>query len=177
MIPGTGLGLGFQTHLESLVLLEQVQGQPPQATEVLRRVSFANAAGVFIETDIQTPMQPIFDPPVASDDLQQRGRRRLTKAAQKVPPLHGTLLPRVADRFDADEAGQPLPLRNLAIPGHFLGRPEPTGLRPCQTSYRAGKTILRNLYRDGPSPNDLATVPSPKGGRNPNSHKNLEYFS
>jgi len=46
--------------------LEQVEGELTEGVEVSRRVGIPDAAVTFVEGDIEDPVEPILNPPVAA---------------------------------------------------------------------------------------------------------------
>ena len=72
LTPASLFTLGFDATFGCLFLLEQVQGDVAQNSKVLRTVTPADAAVVFIKGDIQDPMEFIFNPPMSSDRRQVR---------------------------------------------------------------------------------------------------------
>ena len=74
-------------------MLEQIQGDAAQTTEVLGPVALADTPFIFAETHVQLPMQIVFDAPVAANvSCQAFGPR---------PPIQRT---NVVGQFDAGMA-------------------------------------------------------------------------
>ena len=79
MIPACFETFAMNAELGSFVLSEQVQSNTFEEGEILGRMFLPFAIQVFAETDIQSPMQFVFDAPVlAYRSVQLDGIRRET---------------------------------------------------------------------------------------------------
>src|SRR5437667_6146301 len=58
--------LGFGATLGGVFVLEQVQGHMPQDREVLWTKIFAHATMIFVKSDIEHPVNAIFNPPMST---------------------------------------------------------------------------------------------------------------
>ena len=70
MIPSSLKLFGVDAALGGFLLLEQIEGDVAQNGKVFRGLIFANGAMVFVQCDIQNPMQFVLDGPVSAADLQ-----------------------------------------------------------------------------------------------------------
>ena len=57
----------MNTSFACFLMLEQVQGDMSKKSKVFRSVIFAHAAMIFVEGNIQHPMQLIFDAPMGAN--------------------------------------------------------------------------------------------------------------
>ena len=73
MIPSSFEPFGLQTGFEGVFAFEQINGHVAQDCKIFRRTVFSNPAGIFAESNIQTPVQIVFDAPVVSDGLGDFG--------------------------------------------------------------------------------------------------------
>src|SRR5439155_13551589 len=73
-VQGGCLAFAGHAHFRRM-LLEQAQRQLAHEGEVLGRMTLLNATGVFIETNIQLPMQTILNPPMITQRLSKLPRR------------------------------------------------------------------------------------------------------
>ncbi len=71
MIPAGLKAFAFDAPLGRFVLFEEVECDPVQEREVLCGVALAFAAEVFAESDVEHPMQFVFNAPVLADDAVQ----------------------------------------------------------------------------------------------------------
>jgi hypothetical protein len=60
----------MDTALGGFLMFEQIDGNMSQDSEVFRRLIFADPAVIFVQSDIQNPMQLIFDRPMSADNVQ-----------------------------------------------------------------------------------------------------------
>src|SRR6266581_6640145 len=93
MIPACGQAFAGDADFLGFVALEQVQAQAAQPGEVLGSVPLADAALVFPEADIELPVQPILDPPMAPHIAGDPLSVRASEAADIKASLHALLLP------------------------------------------------------------------------------------
>ena len=68
-IPTSVKSFGFDPHLQGGLLVEQVEGEATEKGEIARGMVFANATLVFPKSDVQDPMQSIFNVPVHPNHL------------------------------------------------------------------------------------------------------------
>jgi hypothetical protein len=98
MIP-TGVELlALDAALLGFLSFQQVQRQPAQCRQILRREAGARPALVIAKTNVQHPVQFVFHAPVTA----HRPRERLhaqRQTRQKIPPLHRPLATRVSAKY------------------------------------------------------------------------------
>ena len=64
-----------QTHLMCVLLPQQIERDVPHRRHIFRGMVLPDATAVFIECDIQRPMQLIFDVPMLANHPDKRVRR------------------------------------------------------------------------------------------------------
>ena len=86
--------LSFDANLGRLFLAQKIERQMAQDGEILRGVTAADAAGVFVKADIQTPVQLVLDPPVTAYRVPaltaEIRELRMNSAAEKSIMAHNT---------------------------------------------------------------------------------------
>ena len=73
MIPCRFEAFGLDATFEGVFPFKQVDGHVTQDAEIFRRMVFAYPAVVFSESDVQAPVQAVFDTPVFSDGFGDGG--------------------------------------------------------------------------------------------------------
>jgi len=84
-------------------------------------VALTDAAFVFAEVNVQTPMQRVFDTPMAANVRQQLRGIVGRQVADVVVVLDGSFFVGSASRLDANEAAKVFPFSPLGKPGDVRG--------------------------------------------------------
>src|SRR3954454_3767119 len=77
VVPSGGLALALEACLQCGVGAREVERDLAEQGQVPDRVALAYSARVFVETDIEYPVEPVLDRPMASDGGGELCRRQL----------------------------------------------------------------------------------------------------
>src|SRR3954453_22604406 len=75
VVPGGGFALALEAGFQRGVGTREVERNLAEQGQVPDRVALAYAARVFVEPDVEYPMQPVLDRPMASDGGGELCRR------------------------------------------------------------------------------------------------------
>src|SRR5688572_4450858 len=92
-----------------------IEGKPSQDREVGGSIVFSASRLIFVENDVERPMQHVFDAPMLANDAQQF--RGFVVLGQKEVALHGL----VASTFAGDPRDG-LETREVVLFGHIADR-------------------------------------------------------
>lgn len=110
--PGSQQPFALDTSLASLLLLEQIQGNMSENSEVLRSAVLSYPAAVFVKSDVERPMQLILDAPMRAYRPQEAFGSRDT--GDMIAVFTTVLFTRQTLRPDAGDGGQVLPVLKAA---------------------------------------------------------------
>jgi len=136
IVPSGSLSFLSETS-GTVVLSNQIHRNPPQETNIPGALSFANATVVLPETDVQDPVDPVFNPRVGANRLRDALRVGWKTADVIAPPEGlgphpiGSVLAELVlapPRFDHRKASKPGPLVAVVEPADVIGRPTPADL-------------------------------------------------
>ena len=91
-VPSGLEAFAVDADFDGLISFKQVEGQAAEAGVVLCAVVLADSSLVFIETDVQLPVQLVFHRPMPPHRGSHPGGIRLSVTADKVTPLRGDLM-------------------------------------------------------------------------------------
>src|SRR5258706_7304249 len=120
-----------------------------QNGEVLSRMTLADAAGIFVEGNVQAPMQLILDPPVAAHGVLD-GAGVAGQTADVIAGLDGNLIANAPFELDLRDRAQRLPLAPLAQVTHiaWVGNgPTVADLQPAMPFGRGADVIMLDFCK------------------------------
>src|SRR3954451_3027640 len=90
VVPGGGLALALKAGFQRDVGAREIESDLAEQGQVPGRGTLTYATGIFVETDVEHPMQPVLDRPMASDGGGELCRWQLA-AGEIVADLGGDL--------------------------------------------------------------------------------------
>jgi hypothetical protein len=127
----------FDATCGGVLLFEEIECHMPQHDKVLLAVVLPHATAIFLKGQIEYPMQPIFDAPMASDRVS-KGLGIAWQARHVGAPFAGGLLTYPPLRFDHAHTAQPSPrLLRIERGDHFR-----IGNRPRLTPLHSAMSVL-----------------------------------
>ena len=113
--------------------LQETPGEATEEGQVVWGVIFADAGVLFVEGDLQAPMQRVFDVPVGTDGLSDTSPILRREAAEVGAPLGLRLAVEGPVGLDHPEAGQVGPGGLVLEPVEVVREPRPTDLESAMS--------------------------------------------
>ena len=126
MVPCRFETFGLHATFEGIFPFKHVGRQVAQDCQIFRAMVFADAAMVFSEGDIQTPMQAVFDTPVFSDRFGE-GRGLVVEAGDEIGCFNRGLSIYFPFSDRHADGGKPRPLVFSREPADIVGGEIPPG--------------------------------------------------